>query len=332
MKIAAFGEVMMRLTVPDHLLLEQADQLQLSFTGTGVNILASLAHFGHETVLVSALPANRVGDAAAAGLRRLGMSNRFIVRRGDHIGSFFVELGYGNRAEQVTYLNRLASAFGTSTATDYDFAGVLTRLDALHICGISLSLSEGTREAAFAFADAAAADHVPVYFDFNYRLALNAANTHEQMKAYYERILKPSTVVFGSRRDLTDLMGYDRQQNDETLFSQFVRDHQLRAFAGTERSVRDGRTYIRGFLCTPTGLTWSAEQELTTLDRIGGGDAYAAGVIHGLNAGWAVDRVLAFAIANTALAHAQIGDSPLATAEQVEAFVRHGGGTGALIR
>ena len=106
MTIAAFGEVMLRLTVPDHLLLEQTDQLQMSFTGTGVNILASLAHFGQDTRLISAVPANRLGSAAQGALRRIGVGDRFVQQRGDHLGSFFVELGYGNRPDSVTYQNR----------------------------------------------------------------------------------------------------------------------------------------------------------------------------------------------------------------------------------
>lgn len=332
MTIAAFGEVMLRLTVPDHLLLEQTDQLQMSFTGTGVNILASLAHFGQDTRLISAVPANRLGDTAQGALRRIGVGDRFVQQRGDHLGSFFVELGYGNRPESVTYQNRLASAFGTSTVADYPVTAALKDVDVLHICGISLSLTEGTREAAFAFAEAAAKQKTTVCFDFNYRVVLNQHNTHDQMRQYYQRMLNSSQVVFGSRRDLTDLMGYLRDTTDEPLFKQFLADYDLCIFAGTKRLQKDGRDFIQGFVCDEAGLHWSEPQELMILDRIGGGDAYAAGIIYGLTQHWSVERSLTFAVANTALAHAQIGDSPLATLAQVNAFIASSGATGGLIR
>ncbi|WP_179394613.1 sugar kinase [Lacticaseibacillus absianus] len=332
MTIAAFGEVMLRLTVPEHLMLEQTDQLQMSYTGTGVNILASLAHFGHATSLISALPDNRLGRTAAGALRRLGVSDRFVQFRGDHLGSFFVELGFGNRPETVTYQNRLASAFGTSSEHDYPFGASLADVNLLHICGISLSLTAGTREAAFNYAEQAAKRAIPVCFDFNYRVALNHNNSHDQMKGYYERILQRSSIVFGSRRDLTDLLGYPQDRDDESLFAQFVAQHHLTAFAGTRRLTHDGRDYIQGFLCDASGVYWSDQQEVMILDRIGGGDAYAAGILHGLLERWPVSRTLPFAVANAALAHAQIGDSPLATTDQVEAFIANHGVTGALVR
>lgn len=97
MKIAAFGEVMLRFTPPEYLMLEQTEQLRMNFVGTGVNLLANLAHFQLETALITKLPANRLGEAGKAALRKLGISDQWVGEKGDHIGSFFAEMGYGIR-------------------------------------------------------------------------------------------------------------------------------------------------------------------------------------------------------------------------------------------
>ena len=125
MKIAAFGEVMLRFTPPEYLMLEQTEQLRMNFVGTGVNLLANLAHFQLETALITKLPANRLGEAGKAALRKLGISDQWVGEKGDHIGSFFAEMGYGIRPTQVTYQNRHQSAFGISEAKDYDFEAFL---------------------------------------------------------------------------------------------------------------------------------------------------------------------------------------------------------------
>lgn len=148
MKILAFGEVMMRLTPPEYKMIEQTNTLDLSFNGTGVNILSGLARFGYDASLITQLPDNHVGKAASGFLRRLRIDDSMIGYNGDHIGLYFLEMGYGNRPSQVTYLNRLNSSFGESTMKDYDIDAAVEMSDIIHICGITLSLGEGTREAA----------------------------------------------------------------------------------------------------------------------------------------------------------------------------------------
>ena len=133
MKIGAFGEVMLRLTPPEYLLLEQSNQLRMEFTGTGVNLLSNLSHFGHETALLTMVPDNRLGEAALANLRRLGIATDFIGQAGDHLGSFFAEIGYGTRPTQVTYQNRRNSAFSLADTKDYLLADFVAQMDLIHI-------------------------------------------------------------------------------------------------------------------------------------------------------------------------------------------------------
>ena len=132
---------MLRFTPPEYLMLEQTEQLRMNFVGTGVNLLANLAHFQLETALITKLPANRLGEAGKATLRKLGISDQWVGERAI-ILVVFAEMGYGIRPTQVTYQNRHQSAFGISEAKDYDFEAFLAEVDMVHICGISLSLTE----------------------------------------------------------------------------------------------------------------------------------------------------------------------------------------------
>ena len=173
MKIGAFGEVMLRLTPPEYLMLEQTHTLRMSYTGTGVNLVGNLAHFGIESYLLSALPANRLGDAALASLKGLGVHTTYIIQKEQHIGTYFAEMGYGIRPTEVTYQNRKHSSFGLAEKRDYQLDGFIEAVDLVHICGISLSLTDLSAQTAIALAKKADEQGKKVCFDFNFRPSLN---------------------------------------------------------------------------------------------------------------------------------------------------------------
>lgn len=110
-RIVAFGEVMMRLQVPGHELLSQANTLQYSFSGTGVNVASAMTKLGHHGYLVTMLPDNPLGDSAISALQGLGIGRNYISRGGKYMGMYFLENGFGQRASRVTYSNRLESSF-----------------------------------------------------------------------------------------------------------------------------------------------------------------------------------------------------------------------------
>lgn len=120
----------------------------MEYTGTGVNILGNLAHFGLDTWLLTNVPDNRLGDAAIVNLRKFGLKTDFVGKYHNHIGSYFAEVGFGARPTYVTYQNRHNSSFGISNATNYQIDEFLARVDLVHIYGISLSLTENMWETA----------------------------------------------------------------------------------------------------------------------------------------------------------------------------------------
>ncbi|MTD38360.1 sugar kinase [Erwinia sp. CPCC 100877] len=323
MKIAAFGEVMMRLTPPEYLLLEQTKELRFAFTGTGVNILSNLAHFGCQTSLITNLPDNRLGEAAKANIRQLGIEDQGIGTFGDHIGSYFAEMGFGPRPTQVTYQNRRSSSFGMSDASCYDFDRLLEGVDLVHICGISLSLTEQTRDAALTLAKLAHEKGKKVCFDFNYRPSLNETNGVSFMCEQYEKILPYCDLVFGSQRDLTELlaMSLDETQGEqqfEELVRRFMKTYQITHFAGTFRQGEGAKHYLAGFLFDTKDYIQAAPREIVNLDRIGAGDGFAAGILLGISESWSLMDTVEFATANGVLAHTIQGDVPLTTRKQVK--------------
>lgn|SRR5690625_3060531 len=323
MKILAFGEVMMRLTPPDYKQIEQTNTLDMSFNGTGVNILSGLSRFGYDTTLLTTLPDNHVGKAAAGFIRRLGIDDSKINFSGQHIGIYFLELGYGNRPSQVTYLERLKSSFGISSLQDYNINSLIDDVDIIHICGISLSLGEGPRETAIQIAKMAYEKGKIVCFDFNFRPSLNEDHSYEWMRTQYERILPYCTVVFGGKRDLIGLL--DAQEKTlEQLSQEFTNKYQhIKYFAGSNRTTKEDKEYLSGFLYTNKTLYKSPEYLLTLYDRIGTGDAFAAGIITGIIEKWSVDKIIKFATSNSVLAHTTFGDSPVVDKEIVEQFMNN---------
>lgn len=329
MKISAFGEIMMRLTPPEYLMLEQTKELRMDFTGTGVNILSNLSHFGCETSLITNLPDNRLGEAAKASVRQLGISDKWIGQEGNHIGSYFAEMGYGPRPTQVTYQNRHSSSFGVSDASAYAFDDFLKETDLVHICGISLSLTDQTRAAAFSLAEKAHEQGKKICFDFNFRPSLNKNNEAAFMREQYERILPYCDIVFGSQRDLTDLLNMsvdeslDSTEQFKKLAEDFMANYDIEQFAGTFRTRQEDNYYLSGFLFSTSGYELAEPREIINLDRIGAGDGYAAGVLLGYAENWPADKTVAFATANGVLAHTIQGDVPLTTRKQVEHIMNH---------
>ncbi|KAF1299489.1 carbohydrate kinase [Enterococcus sp. JM4C] len=325
MKIAAFGEVMLRLTPPEFLLLEQTHSLRLDYTGTGVNIMGNLAHFGLDSYLVTTLPDNRIGDAAKANLRQLGIHDTFIQQNHQHMGTYFAEMGYGMRPTQVTYQNRHSSSFGQSDETGYDFSQLLETVDMVHICGISLSLTDETRRAAQALAKQAHQQGVKVCFDFNFRPSLNTEeNKLQLMKEQYQQILPCCDLVFGSLRDLTDLLGLTvkealpKEEQEKELIQRFMRMFELEWFAGTKRKQVGAVKELTGILYTQNQVVESMPKTITILDRIGTGDAYAAGLLLGYCEAWPLSETVEFATVNAAVSHTIQGDVPLTTREQIQ--------------
>lgn len=328
MKIVAFGEVMMRMMVPDHKLLTQSDTLEYLFTGTGVNILSGLSLMQEDCYLCTVLPDNRVGYAAAAAIRKTGIHDQFISYQGDHIGIYILEKGYGARPDKVTYLNRSASSFGTASVSDIDAEAVLDGMDALHICGIALAINESTRALALHLVRCAKAKGVTVIFDCNYRPSLWKDGTDQLVKQIYSEMLQMADVVFAGEKDATLMFGIQSKHKKNTneylndVLSQLKEMFSIQTIAGTLRDA--SANTLQGYTLQEHGFYLSKIHPLEIYDRIGGGDAFAAGFLHTYLNGEEPAMQIEFATCSGVLGHTTYGDSPVSSKQDILDYMQFG--------
>lgn len=322
--IYAFGEVMMRLEAPHFQKLQQASELLVSYSGTGVNILSGLSHFGHRTALVTKLPTNSIGIAALAHLQSLGIETSHIVRGGDTLGLYFLERGFGGRASAVTYTDRSNSSFCTSECEEYDFAN-LQKSSVIHFCGISLAVSSHTRQLTLAVAKKAKAQGLTISFDCNYRPKLwGDDSTHA--KSSYEEMLHLADICFMTEKDARFILELPTTQTEkekqiEDLLPQVADAYKIQTIAGTIRDTTSiSAQTLKGFIVREGTVTYSHVHNLHVLDRIGGGDGFVSGILHGLHTKVEPNNLIDFATAAGVLAHTTVGDSPVSSLADIKRF------------
>ncbi|MCM3630796.1 sugar kinase [Paenibacillus glycanilyticus] len=316
-RIAAFGEVMMRLQTPGCELLTQAGSLAYSFSGTGVNVMSALSRFGYSTSLISRLPDNPLGDAAAASLRKLGVMQDRLLRGGQYIGMYFLEKGFGSRPSRVTYSNRQESSFNTAPADAYHYERIAADIDVLHLCGISLAMNDGVRLHMRKLAEAVKERGGTIVFDCNYRPALWGEGGYGAAKPHYEKLLQLADMVMMNERDAIHILGMqaeatEREEQLKELMPGVAGRYGISVIAGTHRTVNADQTHsLRGFLYKEQDFAFSPKRTFMVYDRIGAGDAYTSGIIHGELQGFAAERTVGFAAAAAVLAHTIAGDTPM---------------------
>lgn len=322
-RIAAFGEVMMRLQVPGYETLAQGDTLKYSFSGTGVNVASALSRYGHAGSLVTRLPDNPLGDAASAYLRKLGIDTARVLRGGKYVGMYFLENGFGVRPSRVTYSNRLESSFNTAPEGTYDFAEIADGVDAVHFCGITLAMNDGVRAHMKSFAEAVKRRGGIVIFDCNYRPSLWGEGGYAKAKPHYEAMLRLADIVMMNEKDAILTLGITtaRQEREDQLaelIPAVAESYGISAIAGTHRQINGDNSHsLRGFLYKGERFVFSDRLTFSVYDRIGAGDAFASGIIHGELEGFAPERTVRFAAAAGMLAHTVPGDTPMATEAEI---------------
>lgn len=314
---------MMRLQVPGYELLSQASTLNYSFSGTGVNVASALARFGHIGYLVSTLPANAVGDAAVSYLQKLGIDRSFITRGGNYVGMYFLENGFGARSSRVTYSNRLESSFNTAPEGSYDFEEISKNIDVVHFCGITLAMNDSVRQHMKSFAKAVKENGGTVVFDCNYRPSLWGEDGYEKAKPHYEEMLYFADIVMMNEKDAMFVLGMQTERETRIeqlmeLIPKVAQKYEISVIAGTHRTINGDNTHsLHGFIFKNQTFTFSNTITFSVYDRIGAGDAYTSGIVHGEMEGFSPEKTVAFAAASGMLAHTIVGDTPMSSENEI---------------
>ena len=329
--ILCFGEILIRLSAPGAEFLLQTPRLETTFGGAEANVAVSLARLGHEARMLSVLPDNALGRAAADELRRYGVDVSRLKTGPGRMGLYFFTPGAVRRASEVLY-DRADSAFARAPADTVDWTDELKGAGWLHISGVTAAVGQASADAARAAANAARAAGVTVSFDCNYRPSLWAAWDGDG-PAILGEILSLSDLVFGDHRDIALILGRTfagagEAPRAKAAAAAFATYPNLRRMASTRRIQHSVNHHdLSGFMFDRDGDVWSTPALPLTpiVDRIGGGDAFAAGLIHGLRRGLDDQRTLEFALAAAALKHSIPGDFNLAREADVESLLSDGG-------
>lgn len=329
--IVTFGELLMRLSPPGHELPFQSPQFNAHFGGAEANVAASLAILGHHSIMVSALPNNVLGHACAAELRRHGVDTTRLHYADGRMGLYFLSPGAMHRPSDVLY-DRAGSVFALTPTHGYDWPLLLTGAQWLHLSGINLALCENTAQAALHAVHAARAAGLLVSFDCNYRSKLWGSRS-PQAPSLLREMAAQADVIFGNDRDVALILGMNFPEADASerfraaSSAAFAAWPHLRYMAATGRrheSVDDQN--IIGLLATRDHVHVTVAHALSGIvDRIGGGDAFAAGLLHGLFREMPDDAALGFATAAACLKHSIPGDVNLLRETDMLAFLAQEG-------
>jgi 2-dehydro-3-deoxygluconokinase len=326
-RIVCFGELLIRLSAPARGVLLQTPHLDIAYGGAEANVAVSLATLGHDVAMVSAVPDNPLGRAAQGELRRHNVDARNVLTAPGRMGLYFLSPGAGHRAPEVTY-DRVGSSFAAFDFAKADWGGLLDGAVLLHVSGISAALGRNSADGVIKAISEARARGVIVSFDCNYREKLWNAWKGDA-PAVLREIIAQADLLFGDHRDVGLVLGKpigSPKGAAEAAFAAFPNLQRLTHTVRTERSA--SHHDIAAATHTRAGSIEAPAISCTDIvDRVGAGDAFAAGVLHGLSRAWDDASTLRFALAAAALKHAIPGDFNLAREDEVQA-VADGGGAG----
>jgi len=327
--ILCFGEVLLRLSAPGKELLLQSPRFEAHVGGAEANVAVSLHKYGHRTRMVSTLPDSTLGRACADELRRHGVETDAVQFHDGRMGMYFLTHGAGHRPAEVLY-DRSNSAFALAPAATYEWETLLADARWLHISGITPAVSSSTAEAAAHAMLAARSAGIRISFDCNFRARLWGTRAPEAPQIL-TRLCEQADVIFGDERDTAFMLGFKASAADqrrEAADFAFAKFKHLQAIVCTERARSSvDMQQLTGLLFDRSATYTSRSYPLQGIvDRIGAGDAFAAGVLHGLLTGKTPQESIEFGAAAGCLKHSIPGDFNLLTVADVELLLSEKGG------
>jgi 2-dehydro-3-deoxygluconokinase len=330
---ACFGELLLRLSAPGNEVLLQSGSLNVHIGGAEANVAVSLAQFGHVAFVASVVPDNPLGKACIGELRRQGVRTEAIRAIPGRIGLYFLTIGAGQRPSEVLY-DRADSAFALAPPDLMDWPAILSEVSWLHVSGITPAVSATAAKSALRAVKVAREQGVSVSFDCNYRAKL-WERWRGDARTILAELVADSDLLFAEERDMEMILGQEfKAAHTGTRFeaaaaktlAAFPRLQRIAATTRTQRSVDDHDLSAK--LMTRQGLLTTRTYSIGRIvDRIGSGDAFAAGVLHGLETGLEDQAALDFALAAACLKHSIPGDFNLVGVADVHNLVQDVGFT-----
>lgn len=333
-KVVTFGEIMMRLSPPGFLRFGQARSFDVIYGGGESNVAVSLANYGVSTDFVTRLPDNDLGEACCQFLQQYGVGVNKIVRGGDRLGIYFLEMGAVQRGSKVVY-DRANSALATIEREMIDWQAVFADADWFHWTGITPAISAGAADACLDAVQTARKMGLTVSCDLNYRKNLwkwgkTADEVMPELVSYCD-------VAIGNEEDAEKVLGIKAPEADVTAGKveagqyRYVCDELARQIPTLKTIAITLRGSISASHNTWSAVLWQGGQfyagpkfDITHIvDRVGGGDSFMGGLIYGLRAyPDTPQQALDFAVSASCLKHTIFGDFNLVTVAEVEKLMQ----------
>lgn len=341
MRVLTFGEIMLRLRAPGHERFFQSNMMEATFGGGEANVAVSLANYGVDTEFFTVLPANAIGDECIKELRRFGVDTKKIQRGEGRMGIYFLENGANQLPSKVVY-DRAYSAIALAKPGDVDWDKVFEGVDWFHITGITPAVSESAMELSLESVKAARAKGVTVSCDLNYRKNLwkygkKASEVMREMAKYVDIAVANEEDVQKSL-EITADVNVESGELDREKY-RLLGNKVLEAYPNMKMiaiTLRESHSadWNGWAACLNDGENFyvSKKYEIRDIiDRVGGGDSFAGGLIYGLNHYEDRQSALEFAVAASCLKHSIIGDFNRVGVSDVEKLMG-GDGTGRVQR
>ncbi|MCJ1997151.1 sugar kinase [Lactococcus piscium] len=329
MKILTLGEIMLRLSSPTGQRLLQTSSMSCHYGGGEANVAISLANFGHDAYFASLVPDNLLGLGVKQHLEYYGVHTDYLLFGGERLGTYYLETGVSQRGSQVIY-DRAHSSFSQISNDIWQDATLFTGIDLFHISGITPALSEEWQVLTKQLIQKARLAGCKISLDINYRgklwtqaaagLVIRELLPLVDYCSAGELDARYILALFEDKAISVDLL---------TCYQKMAATYpNLAVIYSTKRQVRSAsENDLQGFIYRDGHLSMSQAYHISPIiDRVGSGDAFSAGILHGILKGWDAQEIIAFGTAACVLKHTVEGDRNLFTEREVLRFQRQESG------
>ncbi len=309
-RIITLGEVLMRLTLSGGQRFKEAEELEIAIGGAEANVAVSLANYGHEVSLISALPDNELGKRVCSYLDRHSISRKFVYPSPGRMGLYFVEEGFGVRPSIVEY-DRNFSAFTQLDPSRIEWEGIFKNADVLHLSGITPALGDESKKLTMTALEEARKRNLTISFDCNYRSKLWSLR---EAKETFEQIFPYVDICFIGYKDFVHILGQDgeasfSEEKLQEFYEDFAETYEITVLACTNRRVLYAHEHVmQGFIYQNNHFHQTPSVQFNVLDRIGGGDSFAAGILHSFLQEQRSEDIVTFGLSAGILKHTVKGD------------------------
>ena len=312
MKVITLGEVLLRLSTAEDVRLKSTKEFRVCYGGAEANVGISLAHFGHDVSVATVLPQdNPLNDAVSSRLRMNGINTDLVATEYGRLGTYFLEQGNAGRASRVTY-DRLYSSISVLNELCWNLDEIFIDTDLLHISGILPALSKKWQAWAIEVVRKAKEYGCYVSFDMNYRSKLWS---YEEAYPCFQQILPYVDILSAGRLDAIHFLQVVTAEENVSLEEIYRRVKEkyanIKVLYSTKRNVFSTNHHeLQGFYVgEDNNFVESKIYDIQpVIDRVGGGDAFAAGILNGVLKGWESQKVVDFGTASSVLKHTVFGD------------------------